>query len=494
MPNATVSMTLDPDQQSVVDHFINDDFTVAYVVGPPGYGKTAALRTAIDARKARNPSEMICTAGTTSVAAVLLSEGGIEATTLHSWLQIGGDSMIMHNETLLREALDDRQPPRPRETDLLIVDEASMLTVQNLTVLDLVLRWYRNEPNKRFGGIKLVLVGDPMQLPPVPPTGGPGLQRKQRAHVTSCLQSLDDHRGVVYVTLTHPHRCDNLEYQQVLRGFVSPDRVTRETSMHTLITKYQRPDIQTPHEVVDLAIQMGATVIAYTNDDVDACNEAFRARFAHNPAHQFEPPVRLFTEDDVRSIPVPPKSTIDKELAAEEEEILVNRKRFFLDVEVREGQILQLRANHTSKNGVQVHVGDVCVFNGCDADGNAMMTRKRDGADLVIGRHTAMSEYWKLLQWSGSPFIPANAATVHLTQGQTIDGPVIFFMKSITWDFNGNLPHILYVALSRVTDPKHMVVTKLPSELGRYALSGKAVDDAMRNIWGLDFMSRYPTK
>ncbi len=486
-------MALDSDQQSVVDHFVREDFNVLYVVGPPGYGKTSALRKAIAAWKARNPTKTICVTGTTSVAAVLLGAGGIEATTLHSWLQIGGDSLLMHNETLLRAALDERQPPRPRETDLLIVDEASMLTVQNLTILDLVLRWYRSEPNKRFGGLKLVLVGDPQQLPPVPPTEGAGTQREQRLHVTSCLQSLDDHRGVVYTTLTHPHRCDDLQFQRWIRGFISPNREMREASMLTLITDYQRPDVQTPHEVVELALQMGAMVIAYTNADVDDCNAVFRARFAHNPAHRFEPPARMFTEDVLRTIPVPPKSTIDKELLAEEKEITQDRKRFFVDVELREGQLVQLRANHISKNGVPVHVGDVCVFTGCDADGDAKMTRKRDGLEVIIGRQVGRSEYWPQLEWIGFPFIAADATTVHLTQGQTIDGPVIFYMRSITWDFNGNLPHILYVALSRVTDPKHMVVTKLPSDLGRYALSGKSVDDAMRNIWGLDFMRRYPS-
>ena len=484
---------LDPDQEKVVKHITDLDFQVLYVVGPPGYGKTAALRKGIQQFNVAHPDKKICVTGTTSVASVLLSEGGIEATTLHSWLQIAEDSLTMHIETLLRNALEERLPSAPRETHLLIVDEGSMLTAQNLGVLDVVQRWYRENQNKRFGGMRMIIVGDPMQLPPVPPTNGPGLRRTERPDVISCLQTLDDHKDVKYVVLSHSHRCTDKDYQKFLRGFVSRTRMERESSMRTLMMKYQRINLRTPLDVARAALAINATVIAYSNEDVDDCNSAFQTILSTSPSHTFESPIRMFNEEDIKSIVLEGDFDRQAEVDAEEEEITENRKRFFREGTLHEGQTVQIRANHRSVNGVLVHVGDVCTFTGRDQYGNACMTRKKDGKELVIGKEVAKSEYWKQLKWTGYPFIAANAATVHLTQGATIQGPVIFFMRSITWDFNGNLPYILYVALSRVTDPANMIVTHVTHPNGVHALASDKIQKTLDSIWSLEFMSQYPT-
>lgn len=486
------AMELDPDQQSVVDHIVQLDFSVLYVIGPPGYGKTAALRKAIRRFQEAHPDKKVCMTGTTSVAAVLLRGSGIEATTLHSWLQIAEDSLKLHNETLIRQALEEKMPAAPRETDLLIIDEASMFTVQNLAILDVVLRWYRGNQNTRFGGLKIVLVGDPPQLPPVSPTNGPGLQRNERAHVTSCLQTLDDHRAVIYMVLRHPHRCDDREFQKFLRGFISLDSDIREQSLRIMLTKYQRKTLRTPHDVARYALEIGAQVIAYTNEDVADCNAAFRMLLSSRPFHTFPGPVRLFTDEQVQTLPLDNDADPTAELYAEEQEITHDRKRFFEGGTVHEGQRVQIRANHTSVNGVPVYVGDVCIFTGRDDAGNACMTRKRDGKELVITKHVAKSEYWKELEWTGYPFIAADAATVHLMQGNTIEGPVIFFVRSLKWDFHGNLPYILYVALSRVTNPANLHVSRWEHDSGVHALAWTGFQQALDSMWSLDFMVNYP--
>jgi hypothetical protein len=486
-------IVLDSDQERVVDHITAMDFSLLYVIGPPGYGKTAALRKGIRQFYTVHPDKKICVTGTTSVAAVLLSEGGIEATTIHSWLQIGEDSLLMHNETQLTRALEDRNPAAPKDTDMLILDEGSMFTAQNLEILDRVMRRYRGNQNKRFGGMKVVIVGDPMQLPPVPPTTGPGLLRGERPTVTSCIQTLDDHKDVVYAVLSHPHRCDDAGYQGFLRGFISQNRSVRESSMRTLMMQYQRPNMRTPHDVARRALATNASVIAYSNEDVDDCNSAFRAILSTRPSHTFESPVRKFTEEEIKTIQLEGDADVQAEVDAEEDEITNKRKRFFRDGTLHEGQMVQIRSNHTSANGVPVHVGDVCTFTGRDKHGNACMKRKKDGKDIVISKQVAKSEYWKQLEWIGYPFIAANAATVHLTQGNTIQGPVIFFMRSITWDFGGSLPYILYVALSRVTDPDNMVVSHITHPNGVHALASDNIQQALESIWRLEFMGRYPT-
>jgi len=53
------------------------------------------------------------------------------------------------------------------QTDILILDEMSMLTGEFIQAMDITLRVARRYPSKRFGGLTLLLVGDYRQLPPV---------------------------------------------------------------------------------------------------------------------------------------------------------------------------------------------------------------------------------------------------------------------------------------------------------------------------------------
>ena len=51
----------------------------------------------------------------------------------------------------------------------LVVDEGLMPDLKFWKTVDMVMRVYRNEMNVPFGGVKLVIVGDPFQLPPWDP-------------------------------------------------------------------------------------------------------------------------------------------------------------------------------------------------------------------------------------------------------------------------------------------------------------------------------------
>jgi ATP-dependent exoDNAse (exonuclease V) alpha subunit len=63
--------------------------------------------------------------------------------------------------------LDDNVAVNISKAKLFVIDEISMVRADLFRAIDLLCRKARNEPNKFFGGIQLVMFGDLYQLPPV---------------------------------------------------------------------------------------------------------------------------------------------------------------------------------------------------------------------------------------------------------------------------------------------------------------------------------------
>ena len=98
----------------------------------------------------------------TGCAALLL---GHKAKTLHSWAGIGLGKES--TEELYVKISRNRKAKRNWLcTDLLIIDEISMMTAELFDKLNLLAKKIRSN-KKPFGGIQLLLVGDFFQLPPV---------------------------------------------------------------------------------------------------------------------------------------------------------------------------------------------------------------------------------------------------------------------------------------------------------------------------------------
>jgi len=105
---------------------------------------------------------IICCTALTGCAALLL---GVDASTLHSWAGIGlGKEDVA--ELVFKIQRNGRAKKHWKQTDLLIIDEISMLTLDLLDKLDDIGKRMRRS-SAPFGGIQLLLVGDFCQLPPV---------------------------------------------------------------------------------------------------------------------------------------------------------------------------------------------------------------------------------------------------------------------------------------------------------------------------------------
>lgn len=126
------------------------------MTGPAGAGKTFVLNKFI--QFAKSEGKHVSVTATTGLAATHL--GG---NTIHSWSGIGvhdilPDGFADHMSKTRRDIIE--------KTDVLIIDEISMLHDFRLDMVDEVCRLVRKK-DEPFGGIQLVMSGDFFQLPPI---------------------------------------------------------------------------------------------------------------------------------------------------------------------------------------------------------------------------------------------------------------------------------------------------------------------------------------
>lgn len=128
-----------------------------FLTGAAGSGKTYLLNQFI--HLAKSDGKHVSVTATTGLAATHL--GG---TTIHSWSGIGisdsiSDGFADHISKGRREIIE--------KTDVLIIDEVSMLHDYRLDMVDEACRLVRKKPDAPFGGIQVVMSGDFFQLPPI---------------------------------------------------------------------------------------------------------------------------------------------------------------------------------------------------------------------------------------------------------------------------------------------------------------------------------------
>jgi len=130
-----------------------------FLTGAGGTGKSYIIQHLVDKYKAVNKTYGLTSM--TGCAALLLGK----ASTLHSWACVG---LAKDSADKLIQTINGsyRSKRKWLTTEVLIVDEVSMMDIDLFEKLDAIGRAIRKVP-KPFGGIQIIFVGDFYQLPPV---------------------------------------------------------------------------------------------------------------------------------------------------------------------------------------------------------------------------------------------------------------------------------------------------------------------------------------
>ncbi len=130
-----------------------------WISGRAGTGKSTFLQYLKTEIRPRNAVFLAPTA----VAALTI--GG---QTIHSFFWIDPNEKT-HFETTLDPDREGRLYPLLEKVETIVIDEISMVRADLLDEVDRRMRMAKNQPRLSFGGARLVLFGDPYQLPPVEP-------------------------------------------------------------------------------------------------------------------------------------------------------------------------------------------------------------------------------------------------------------------------------------------------------------------------------------
>lgn len=125
-----------------------------------GCGKSTLIKIMQDHHERKQDGRNMYLTSTTGISAF-----NIGGCTIHSFMGIGtGDSEI---EYLIRRILKNKTLcQRLFMTDILVIDEISMLSASIFEKIDLIFQYFKKN-NSYFGGIQLILTGDPMQILPI---------------------------------------------------------------------------------------------------------------------------------------------------------------------------------------------------------------------------------------------------------------------------------------------------------------------------------------
>jgi ATP-dependent DNA helicase PIF1 len=212
MENVSMNtISLSPEQTRVRDAVRKGQNV--FMTGPGGTGKSELIKHLV-----KDSDKCVQVCALTGCATVLLETPGSK--TLHSWSGIG--LAQDPNDVIVKRIMRNKRTKASwNKTDILIVDEVSMMSKKVFELLDIIGKHIRKSMAP-FGGLQLVFSGDFFQLPPVGNKGDPSSSK-------FCFESLLWKTTFpTSIELTTIFRQKDKDYIKILNQ-VRKGRITRKT-------------------------------------------------------------------------------------------------------------------------------------------------------------------------------------------------------------------------------------------------------------------------
>lgn len=365
-----------------------------FLTGSAGTGKTFVLNQYIDFLKERK------------IAVAITASTGIAAThmngmTIHSWAGIG------IKETLTSKQLKELKTKKYlkehfEKVKVLIIDEISMLHQNQFQLVDVVLRYFK-ENEEAFGGIQIVVSGDFFQLPPIGKSG----EKSKDKFAFMAPSWVQANFNICYLDQQFRQEDHSLNdiLNQIRQGYIGEAAILKLKDCKN----HQLPFNEEPTRL-------------YThNIDVDQLNQEFLGKI---------------------------KGKVEKRTAETKgnEKLIETLKNSVLaptELSLKVGAKVMFVKNNHEKGYVNGSLGEVVDF---DEEEGFPFVRLTNG-DIVI----AEPERWPILDEKGTtlasfeqiPLRLAWAITVHKSQGMTLEAAEVDLSKTFETGQG-------YVALSRL--------------------------------------------
>lgn len=390
------------------------------LTGPAGAGKTYVLNQFI--KLAKSEGKHVSVTATTGLAATHL--GG---TTIHSWAGIGIHDYVPKD---FAEHMAKGRREIIEKTDVLIIDEISMLHDYRLDMVDEVCRGVRKN-DKPFGGIQLIMSGDFFQLPPVNRNDSRAGSFVVNSQVWQELQP-------VICYLAEQHRQDDEELVEILNALRSGD-IRRHHAERLL----ERTGVQPPAE-------KAITELHTVNIDVDRINEGHLDKLSGDELvyTQVSTGSANYVESLQRSVLAP--STL----------------------RLKKGAFVMAVKNALDRRYANGSLGKVMDFE---------PGTEYPVVEFLNGRIVSMApDTWELRDGdkkrasiSQIPLRLAWAITVHKSQGMTLDAALIDLRKAFVEGMG-------YVALSRVKNLSNLYLTGINQMALRASEEARMIDSDLQ--------------
>lgn len=429
LPPVSRLETLTQQQLSVIDHLLEGENL--FLTGGGGVGKSyllSVIYTEYPGLKktmfaAKNPGSVaklprIQMCAMTGCAALLL---GHKAKTLHSWAGIGlGKGSV--SELYVKIRRNQKSMRNWLCTDLLIIDEVSMMTAELLDKLNEIGKKVRSN-RKPFGGIQVLLVGDFYQLPPVNKSD----EETKFAFESEAWKELITSS----IELTEIQRQKDIIFQGVLKE-ARIGALSKESS--ELLSKYQGRDWKENKIRPTLLFPRRAEVDMINDSNLRALTGrryTYKARLVYDGKipdgfnesdESFQKALQMFDSDAAYS----------KEL-----ELILNAQ-------------VMLIANTDPESGLVN--GSRGVITGFCPSTELPIVEFLNGVKKTIGTHTWPIEDFEFVSRAQVPLKLAYAVTIHKSQGATLDSALVDIGSGV-FEYGQ-----AYVALSRVRNLEALYV------------------------------------